>query len=420
MATSTLETLNPLDVARGQIRAAVERLSLGADVFEILKEPQRVMQVSIPVHMDDGTLRCFTGYRAQHTNVIGPGKGGVRFHPDVTLDEVQALSIWMTFKCAVLGLPYGGAKGGVICDPAALSAREREELARGYIRAIAPIIGPDQDIPAPDVNTNAQVMGHMLDEYDRLRGHNVPGLITGKPLVLGGSVGRGSATGRGCAIVVREAADRLGLKLSGLRVAIQGFGNVGSHTAAILSELGCSVVAVVDARGGAYCVQGIDIAALSQHVKNSGTVGGMPGTEPITSAALFALDVDIVVPAAIENQITVEVARRIRARIVAEAANGPTTPEAARILDQRGVLVIPDILASAGGVTVSYFEWVQNTMGYYWTGDEVAEKLERLMVQSFRSVWAMRLRHGCTMREAAFMVGVERVAAAMAARGWTH
>lgn len=420
MPTKSLETLNPLDAAQGQIRAAVGRLSLSKDVYEILREPQRVLVVSIPVRMDDGTLTSFIGYRSQHTDVIGPGKGGVRFHPQVTLDEVKALSIWMTFKCAVLGLPYGGAKGGVVCDPGTLSRGELEGLARGYIRSIAPIVGPERDIPAPDVNTNAELMGYMLDEYDRMRGRNVPGLITGKPLVLGGSLGRGSATGQGCAIVVREAAKRLGLSLAGLRVAVQGFGNVGSHTARILSEMGCRIVAVVDAFGGAYCTEGIDVAALQNHVRMAGTAFGMPGTEPITSAQMFALDVDILVPAALENQITRDVARTVRARIVAEAANGPTTPEATVILEERGVLVIPDVLASAGGVTVSYFEWVQNTMGYYWTGAEVTDKLDRMMVQSFESIWEMRVGQNCSMRDAAFMVGVQRVADAMAARGWTH
>lgn len=420
MSTISLETLNPLDVAQAQVRAAVERLSLGPDVYEILHQPQRVLSVSIPVRMDDGSLRSFQGFRSQHTDVIGPGKGGVRFHPSVTLDEVKALSIWMTCKCAVLGLPYGGAKGGVVCDPGLMSAREREELARGYIRAVAPVIGPDLDIPAPDVNTNAQLMGYMLDEYDRMRGRNVPGLITGKPVVLGGSLGRGSATGQGCAIVIREAAARLGLELRGMRVVIQGFGNVGSHSAAILGAMGCTVVGVVDALGGAYAEQGIDVAALARHVAASGTVAGMPGTTPISSEQLFVLDVDIVVPAALENQITREVARAMTAKIVAEAANGPTTPEAAAVLQERGVLVVPDVLASAGGVTVSYFEWVQNTMGYYWTEAEVADRLERMMVQSFTAVWEMRERHAVPMREAAFMVGVQRLADAMAARGWTH
>ncbi len=417
MSTS-LETLNPFRIAQDQIAGAVERLGLPSSVYEFLKEPQRVFSVSIPVRMDDGRLQTFVGLRAQHTDVIGPTKGGVRFHPAVDLDEVKALSIWMTFKCAVLGLPYGGAKGGVICDPQLLSAKEMERLARGYIRAIDPVIGPDIDIPAPDINTNSRLMGYMLDEYRSLHGRNAPGVVTGKPLELGGSRGRISATGRGCAIVVREAADRIGLSLKGARVAVQGFGNVGSHVVRSLQALGCKVVAVADIRGGAYNPDGLDIDELARHAAEHGSVAGMPGTENITPEQFFSLDVEILVPAALENQITAPVAAQIRAQIVAGAANGPTTPRAAALLAARGVLVIPDILASAGGVTVSYFEWVQNTMNFYWPEEEVHEKLERMMVSAFNEIWAMRGEHVTTLRDAAYLAGVRRLAAAMSARGW--
>ncbi len=418
MASVITETLDPFQTAQGQVKQAVAALGAPRAVFEYLREPCRVLVCSIPVQMDDGHVRTFIGYRAQHTDVIGPTKGGVRFHPQVTLDEVKALSIWMTFKCALLGLPYGGAKGGVVCDPQELSVRELEQLSRGYIRAISPIIGPERDIPAPDVNTNAKLMGFMLDEFDRLKGQNTPGLITGKPLVLGGSKGRDEATGRGCAVVIREAAHLMGFSLAGSTVALQGFGNVGSNTARILVEMGCTVTAVVDARGGAHNPLGLDVAALQAWSNEHHTVAGFPGSQPLTSQELFALPVDIIVPAALESQITAQVARSVKAKLIAEAGNGPTTPEGSDVLFARGIRVIPDILASAGGVTVSYFEWVQNLMNYYWPESEVQEKLERMMVESFHAMAEMADRHGVTYRKAAFMVGIERLSQAMAARGW--
>lgn len=418
MASVVTETLDPFVTAQGQIRQAVEALGAPQAVYEYLKEPCRVLVCSIPVQMDDGQVRSFIGYRAQHTDVIGPTKGGVRFHPQVTLDEVKALSIWMTFKCALLGLPYGGAKGGVVCEPEQLSMHELEQLSRGYIRAISSIVGPERDIPAPDVNTNSKLMGFMLDEFDRLKGQNTPGLITGKPLVLGGSRGRAEATGRGCAVVIREAAQLMGFGLAGSTVALQGFGNVGSHAARLLAEMGCTVTAVVDARGGAYNPQGLDVAALTAWVGQEHTVANFPGSSPLSSEELFALPVDIIVPAALESQITAKVARTVQAKLIAEAANGPTTAEGSEVLFARGIRVIPDILASAGGVTVSYFEWVQNLMNYYWPESEVQEKLERMMVDSFHAMAAMADRHGVTYRRAAFMVGIERLSEAMAARGW--
>ncbi len=418
MASVVTETLDPFQTAQGQVRQAVAALGAPQAVFEYLREPCRVLVCSIPVQMDDGHVRSFIGYRAQHTDVIGPTKGGVRFHPQVTLDEVKALSIWMTFKCALLGLPYGGAKGGVVCDPQELSVHELEQLSRGYIRAISAIIGPERDIPAPDVNTNAKLMGFMLDEFDRLKGQNTPGLITGKPLVLGGSKGRDEATGRGCAVVIREAAQSMGFSLAGATVALQGFGNVGSNTARILSEMGCTVTAVVDAQGGAYNPNGLSIHALQEWTQEHRTVAAFPGSQPLTSEELFALPVDIIVPAALESQITARVARSVKAKLIAEAANGPTTPEGSDVLFARGIRVIPDILASAGGVTVSYFEWVQNLMNYYWPESEVQEKLERMMVDSFHAMAEMADRHAVTFRKAAFMVGIERLSQAMAARGW--
>ncbi|MHB9146017.1 MAG: Glu/Leu/Phe/Val family dehydrogenase [Symbiobacteriia bacterium] len=413
-----METLNPLESAQHQVKVATELLSLGPDVYEILKEPTRVLCVSIPVRLDNGHIKIFIGYRAQHTDVVGPTKGGVRFHPAVTLDEVKALSIWMTIKCAVLGLPYGGAKGGVVCDPRQMSDRELQRLSRGYIQSIAQFVGPEKDIPAPDVNTNPRVMGWMMDEYSMIKGYNAPGLITGKPMILGGSAGRGEATGRGALITIREAAKRLGLELKGLTAAVQGFGNVGSNTARLLQEAGVRVVGLNDIMGGAYNPEGIDIPAALEFARAHGTVTGMPGTEPITTQDLLTLDVHILVPAALENQITMANADSIRAKIVCEAANGPTTPEASRVMEQRGIFVIPDILANAGGVTVSYFEWVQNMIHYYWTEQEVNEKLEHMMVAAFEHVFNMKQSKAVPMRDAAYMVAVHRIAEAMDARGW--
>ncbi|MCL5677152.1 MAG: Glu/Leu/Phe/Val dehydrogenase [Firmicutes bacterium] len=413
-----METLNPLDSAQHQLKRAVDLLNLDPSVYEILKEPTRVLCVSIPVRMDDGRIKNFTGYRAQHTDVIGPAKGGVRFHPDVTLDEVKALSIWMTIKCSVLGLPYGGGKGGVVCDPREMSDRELQQLSRAYIQAIAQFIGPERDIPAPDVNTNPRVMGWMMDEYSRIKGYNIPGLITGKPMVLGGSAGRGAATGRGAIITIREAANRIGLELKGATAAVQGFGNVGSNTAALLHEMGVKVVAINDVMGGAYNATGIHIPEALEYSRAHKTVAGMPGTNQLSTQDLLTLNVDILVPAALENQINLSNASQIKAKIVCEAANGPTTPEASKVMEEKGVFVVPDILANAGGVTVSYFEWVQNMMHYYWSEEEVNEKLERMMVSAFEHVYAMKESRGVGMRDAAYMVAIDRVAEAMLARGW--
>lgn len=412
------ETLNPHAIAQTLINSAVRELALPSSVYEYLKEPERILHVSIPVKMDNGEVRTFIGYRSQHSTVVGPAKGGVRFHQDVTLDEVKALSTWMTFKCAVIGLPYGGGKGGIICDPSHLSKRELEMLSRGYVRALGDFVGPDRDIPAPDVNTNPQIMGWMMDEYSKMKGVNAPGLITGKPMILGGSAGRGAATGRGTVICIREAANRIGLNLKGATAAIQGFGNVGSWTALLLAELGVKILAVNDVHGGAYNPNGLNVTEVVEYYQQHGTVKGFPGTENIASTDLLTLPVDVLVPAALENQITLANADKISAKIIAEAANGPTTPEAARILTEKGILQIPDILCNAGGVTVSYFEWVQNLQNYYWTEEEVNEKLEHMMVNAFNAVYKVHEQRKVSMRRSAYMVAVKRLADAMTARGW--
>lgn len=409
---------NPYEIVKGLLKNSVQSLGLNEDVYRLLEKPIRVLEVSIPVRMDDGTIENFTGYRSQHTDILGPAKGGIRFHQNVNIDEVKALSMWMSLKSAILGLPFGGGKGGVIVDPRQLSERELESLSRGYIRAITPIVGPEKDIPAPDVNTNPQIMGWMLDEYDRLRGYNVPGFITGKPIVIGGSQGRVEATGRGVVISIVEAAKKLNIPIEGSTAAIQGFGNVGSRTAKFLYELGIKVVGITDVKGGIYKKDGIDIPALLEYVAESKTVVGFPDAETLDNDAWFGLPVDILVPAALENQITEKTAPAIQAKIVAEAANGPTTPTGGQILNEKGIFVIPDILCNSGGVTVSYFEWVQNNMGYYWEEEEVNAKLQEKMVAAFQYVYQMHENKQVDMREAAYIVGVGRIAEAYKARGW--
>lgn len=414
----SMRELNPFKIAQQQVTAAAEKLGLEQGVLNILLEPMRVLTVNIPVRMDDGSIKTFIGYRSQHNDAIGPTKGGIRFHPDVNLDEVKALSMWMTFKCGVVGLPYGGGKGGVKVNPKELSEGELERLSRGYIRAIAPIVGPEKDIPAPDVYTNAQIMGWMMDEFSKICQHNVPGVITGKPLILGGSKGRNEATARGCLFTIREGAKKRGIDLKEATAVIQGYGNAGSVAAALLAELGVKIIAVSDSRGSAYNPNGLDPKAVLDHKKVTGSVVGFPGSENISTAELLALECDILVPAALENQITVENADSVKAKIVAEAANGPTTPEADRILFANGIMVIPDILANAGGVTVSYFEWVQNLQNYYWSEEEVNQRLEDVMVNAFNATYAMAEEHGVDMRTAAYMVSLNRVTQAIKARGW--
>lgn len=411
---------NSFEIVKNLIDTSVKKLNLSRLVYDMLSEPQRVLTVTVPVQMDDGSVRVFTGYRSQHNNALGPYKGGIRFHQDVNLDEVKALSTWMTLKCAVANIPYGGGKGGVVVNPKTLSRGELERLSRGYIRAIAPVIGANLDIPAPDVGTNGQVMSWMMDEFARIRGYNEFGVITGKPVIVGGSLGRLEATSRGCVFVIREAARATGLKLNGATVAVQGFGNVGSIAARLLQqEDGCRVVAVSDSSGGIYNPGGLDIAAVEAHKAETGSVLGFPGAREISNEELLALECDILVPAALENQITGRNAGKIKARIIAEGANGPTTPEADRILAQKKILVLPDVLANAGGVTVSYFEWVQNQYGYYWSEEEVNNRLERKMVEAFNTVYDLyRKRKDIDMRGAAYLVAIERISEAMYLRGW--
>lgn len=411
------KTLNPFEICQQQIKRACDQLGVEPAAYEILKQPERVMEVSFPVKMDDGSIKVFSGWRSQHCTILGPAKGGIRFHPNTNFDEVRALSMWMTFKCSVVGLPYGGGKGAVKCNPKELSKGEIERIARAFIRALGDFIGPLKDIPAPDVYTNAQIMAWMMDEYSAMKGYNNPGLITGKPVEIGGSLGRNTATARGCTFVIREAAKKLGLNLNGATYAVNGFGNAGSFSAFYMKEMGAKLVACNDSKGGAYNPEGMDPVAVNEWKKENGTVKGFPGSKDITTAELYSLPVDVIIPAALENTITSEIAPNVKAKIIAEAANGPTTPEADEILNKKGIMVIPDILASAGGVTVSYFEWVQNLQNFYWTAEEVNERLEKIMVKAFENVYAMHVDKKVSMREAAFLVAVKRVVDAMRLRG---
>jgi glutamate dehydrogenase len=411
------ENDNVLKSTQSVIADALDKLGYSSEVYELLKEPIRMLTVRIPVKMDDGSTTIFTGYRAQHNDAVGPTKGGVRFHPNVSETEVKALSIWMSLKAGIVDLPYGGGKGGIICDPRTMSFRELERLSRGYVRAISQLVGPTKDIPAPDVFTNSQIMAWMMDEYSRIREFDSPGFITGKPLVLGGSHGRETATAKGVTICIREAAAKRGIQLEGARVVVQGFGNAGSFLAKFMHDAGAKVIAISDAYGGLHDPEGLDIDYLLERRDSFGTVTKL-FKDTITNQELLELDCDILVPAAIENQITEKNAHQIKATIVVEAANGPTTLEATRILSERGILLVPDVLASAGGVTVSYFEWVQNNQGYYWTEEEVEAKLEKVMVKSFETVYTTAMNRKVNMRLAAYMVGVRKMAEASRFRGW--
>ncbi|KHF40367.1 Glu/Leu/Phe/Val family dehydrogenase [Halalkalibacter okhensis] len=411
------EQLDVLASTQSVIKKALDKLGYPEEMYELMKEPIRMLTVRIPVRMDDGSTKIFTGFRAQHNDSVGPTKGGVRFHPSVTEKEVKALSIWMSLKAGIVDLPYGGGKGGIICDPREMSFRELERISRGYVRAISQIVGPTKDIPAPDVFTNSQIMAWMLDEYSRIREFDSPGFITGKPLVLGGSHGRESATAKGVTICIREAAKKKGIELEGARVVIQGFGNAGSFLAKFMHDAGALVVGISDAYGGLYDADGLDIDYLLDRRDSFGTVTKL-FKDTISNQELLELDCDILVPAAIENQITEANADRIKAAIVVEAANGPTTMEATRILSERDVLLVPDVLASAGGVTVSYFEWVQNNQGYYWTEEEVEGKLEAVMVGSFNNIYNLARTRKVDMRLAAYMIGVRKMAEASRFRGW--
>jgi glutamate dehydrogenase len=411
------ENLDVLNSTQAVIKEALSKLGYPDEVYELMKEPLRMITVRIPVRMDDGSVKIFTGYRAQHNDAVGPTKGGIRFHPDVTESEVKALSIWMSLKSGIVDLPYGGGKGGIVCDPREMSFRELERLSRGYVRAISQNVGPTKDIPAPDVFTNSQIMAWMMDEYSRIREFDSPAFITGKPLVLGGSHGRESATAKGVTICIREAAKKKGIELRQARVVIQGFGNAGSFLAKFMHDAGARVIGISDAYGALYDPEGLDIEYLLDRRDSFGTVTKL-FKDTITNQELLELDCDILVPAAIENQITAQNAPNIKAKVIVEAANGPTTFEATKILSERDVLIVPDVLASAGGVTVSYFEWVQNNQGYYWAEDEVERKLESIMVRAFDNVYRTSQTRGVNMRLAAYMVGVRKLAEAARFRGW--
>ena len=400
-----------------EFNVAARIINLDPGVWNILTHPKRQIIVSCPVQMDNGEIEVFTGYRVQYNITLGPAKGGIRYHPAVTLDEVTALAAWMTWKCAVAHIPFGGGKGGVICDPTKMSKREIEALTRRYVAEIVDAIGPEKDVPAPDVNTNEQVMAWVMDTYSMHLGHTTTSVVTGKPVELGGSLGRREATGRGVMIVTRESVKHLGLSLKGATVAVQGFGNVGGISAELLAEQGAKIVAVTDWKGGVYNAQGLDVPKLLAHVQQTKTVDGFSGGEPLKSADLFTLDVDILIPAALENQITMDNAPGIKAKVVVEGANGPTTPDAHRHLHERGVFVVPDILANSSGVTTSYFEWVQDRYGYFWTEKEVNERLEAKMVEAFTAVLQTSLKYKVDMRTAAYIVAISRVATVTRMRG---
>ncbi len=409
--------INAWQVAQRQFDIAAERLDLDDGLRQVLREPRREFTVHFPVHMDDGSVQVFTGYRVQHNLGRGPAKGGIRYHQDVSLDEVKALAMWMTWKCAVVGIPFGGGKGGVIVDPKQLSQKELEGLTRRFFTEIEVLVGPEKDIPAPDVNTNAQIMAWMMDTYSMHAGYTVPGVVTGKPISLGGSEGRNEATARGTVFCVVEAARHLGLDLTNARVAIQGFGNAGSIAARLISEEGATVVAVSDSTGGIHAPDGLNVARVVQWKQEHGSVQGFPGSTDISNAALLEVPCDILIPAALENQITSRNAGNIKARLVAEAANGPTTPHADQILFKNGTFMIPDILCNAGGVTVSYFEWVQDLNRDHWSETVVNAKLKEIMVTAFTETLAMAQSESSDMRSAAYLLAVRRVADAMDMRG---
>lgn len=414
-----VEKINPFENAQKQLDIAAEKMKLEPCVHAMLREPMRILEVSFPVKMDSGETKIFKGFRVQYNDARGPTKGGIRFHPDETIDTVKALAAWMTWKCAVVDIPYGGSKGGVICNPKEMSQSELECLSRGYIRAVGRFIGPEKDIPAPDVYTTPQIMAWMMDEYSKIMGYNTPGVITGKPIPLGGSAGRGDATARGGMYTLRETAKHIALDLKNATVAIQGYGNAGQFAAKLVTEMfGSKIVAVSDSKGGIYSEKGLDWKAVLEHKEKTKSVVGFKGSKQISNEELLETDVDVIIPSALENQITEKNADKIKAKIVLELANGPTTPEADKILHKKGVFVIPDFLANAGGVTVSYFEWVQNSYGYYWEEEEVREKLDKKMTKAFKDVLEMAEKHNVDNRTAAYMVSVERVAEAMKLRGW--
>ena len=416
--TPHLDKDNPFQDMMERFDYAAELLDLDEGLYEYLRSSSRIHITSVPVVMDDGAIKVFTGYRVIHNEVLGPSKGGIRFAPDVHLDEVKALAAWMAWKCAIVGVPFGGAKGGITCDPSTMSPGELERLTRRYTANLMDVFGPDKDIPAPDMNTNEQIMAWLLDTYSMHVRRTELAVVTGKPLLIGGSEGRREATGRGVMTTTLAAMERLGLRPAECTVAVQGFGNVGSVAAQLLREQGCSIVAVSDVSGGYYNADGLDIEAAMAYAETHGrSLAGFEGAEPITNAELLALDVDVLAPCAKENQLTGANAADVKAKIVVEGANGPTTPEADTILDEKGTLVIPDILANAGGVTVSYFEWVQDRQGYFWSEDRVNRRLDRMMRAAFDRVYDASEKYNVSMRIGAYVIAIEKVAGALKLRG---
>ena len=413
------ETLNPFEIAQKQIKSACDKLNADPAVYEILKNPMRVLEVSFPVKLDNGTVKTFVGYRSQHNNAVGPFKGGLRFHPDVTKDEVKALSTWMTFKCSVAGIPYGGGKGGMAINPKDYSKAELERISKGFAKAISPIIGEKVDIPAPDVNTNGQIMSWMVDAYEEVAGKSTKGVFTGKPLEFGGSLARTEATGYGVNLTAKKALAKLNIDVKGATYAVQGFGNVGFYTAYYAHKDGAKIVAFSNSDVAIYNENGIDMETVIKDFEENGRIAANKGYgKDITNAELLELEVDVLAPCALENQITSENADRIKAKVVAEGANGPTTPEADEILFKKGIVVIPDILANSGGVVVSYFEWVQNLQSYYWPFEEVQQKEDALLSGAFEDVWTLASEYKVDLRNAAYMKSIERISKAMKLRGW--
>jgi len=411
------ETLNPYQIAVEQLENVAKIINLDKGIFDMLRVPQRVLSVQVPVRMDDGSVKVFQGYRSQHCNALGPWKGGIRYHPGVTLDEVKALSMWMTWKCAVVGIPLGGGKGGITCDPKKMSQGELERMTRRYAFAISPIIGPESDIPAPDVYTNAQTMAWIMDTYSTVRGYTTLGVVTGKPLSLGGSKGRTEATGRGVQIIACEALKYKKMPIKGATAAVQGFGNVGGIGAKLMQDQGMKVVAVSDSKGGIYNPKGLDIPAVMKWKEETGAVKDFKGAENITNEEILELEVDVLSPSGLENAITKKNADKIKAKITSEGANGPTTPEADEILYNNGVFVCPDVLANAGGVTVSYFEWVQGLQNYFWSEEDVNKQLNNIMVNAFHQVMEQAKKYKVNNRKAAYCLAVNRVAEAIKLRG---
>ena len=419
MATTVApaEELNPFEIAKQQFNRAADYLNLDSSTRHVLSNPKRQLIVSIPVKMDGGDVQVFEGYRVQHNIARGPCKGGIRYHPNVTLDEVKALASWMTWKCATVGIPYGGGKGGVICDPKALSKNELERLTRRYAFEIAPIIGPDRDIPAPDVYTDEQTMAWIMDTISMVRGHTELGVVTGKPISLGGSLGRAEATARGCLYALREACRVRGINLNGARVAVHGFGNAGANIARLVAADGAKVVAACDSKAGVYAENGIDVQAALRHKAETKSLAGLTGTSEIAPHDIVSVDCDILLPSALENAITLANVGQVKAKIIAELANGPTTPGADRVLADAGVFLVPDILANAGGVTVSYYEWVQDQYSFFWSEKQINDTLEQAMRTAFNSVYATAQRHDTDMRTGAYILAVDRVAEATRVRG---